>query len=70
MLTDKEGLEALKKMNTHMCLTCKKTFINFKDMPKHMRETGHHMFHLVNSDLTLMVGGMKSSQKSEKAKAI
>ena len=59
----KESLEAMNKLNTHRCKDCGKEFINFQGINEHVKETGHHEFNLVDSDLLLCVGGLKTSTK-------
>ncbi len=50
MITDKEGIKALKRMNTHKCSDCGKIFQNFKGMNEHIQEYKHYKFDLLNEE--------------------
>jgi hypothetical protein len=67
MITDKEGMEGYRKMNTHKCETCGEIFINFKGMDLHVQEHGHHDFKLVGDTLGVSISYLDSSLKTESA---
>ena len=56
----------MKKLNTHECKTCKRRFINFKEINEHVEKYKHYTFKLIGSELGLCFASKQTNNKEKK----